>query len=151
MRLERIFSFAILFAAGLFAQAPAGQPAAQNPSAPGGPGRGPGRGATPFEYSDNEGWVSLFDGQSLAGWDGDTRFWSVKDGAIYIQSTCEKPSGTIYLIWQGGEPTDFELKFEFKGTGNINGGMQYRSYLTSDPGVAFKYAGRGGGGTLVRA
>src|SRR6476646_9465194 len=67
--------------------------------APGG-GGGFGRGGTPFDFADNEGWISLFDGQSLNGWDGDPRFWSVKDGAIYVQATCEKPTGTIYLIWQ---------------------------------------------------
>ena len=124
----------------------------QQPTAPdGAPGGGRGgRGAQPFDYSDNEGWVSLFDGQTLNGWDGDPRFWSVKDGAIYVQATCEKPTGTIYLVWQGGEPSDFQLKWEFKATGNDNGGMQYRSYITSAGDVTFKYPGRGGGGTLGR-
>ena len=54
------------------------------------------RGGQPFDYADNEGWVSLFDGQTLNGWDGDPRFWGVKDGAIYVEPTCEKPTGTIY-------------------------------------------------------
>ena len=110
-----------------------------------------GRGALPFEYSDNEGWISLFDGETLNGWDGDTRFWSVKDGAIYVEPTCEKPTGTIYLIWKGGEPSDFMLKFESKGTGNVNGGVQFRSYMTADENVALRYPGRGGGGSLVAA
>src|SRR5271157_4037362 len=52
-----------------------GAPAAQ----PGGRGGGFGRGGQPFDYADNEGWISLFDGQTLNGWDGDPRFWSVKD------------------------------------------------------------------------
>jgi hypothetical protein len=115
--------------------------------APAAPGRGGfGRGAQPFDYEDSDGWISLFDGQTLNGWDGDTRFWSVKDGAIYVEPTCEKPAGTIYLVWQGGEPADFMLKFESKGTGNVNGGVQFRSYLTADTNVALKYPGRGGGG-----
>src|ERR1044072_6219264 len=71
------------------AASPAGSAGAPTPTA--------GRGGLPFDYADNEGWVSLFDGQSLNGWDGDPRFWSVKDGAIYVQATCEKPTGTIYL------------------------------------------------------
>ena len=122
---------------------PGGAPAA---------GRGGfGRGALPFEYSDNDGWISLFDGETLNGWDGDTRFWSVKDGAIYVEPTCEKPTGTIYLIWKGGEPSDFMLKFESKGTGNVNGGVQFRSYMTADENVALRYPGRGGGGSLVAA
>ena len=110
-----------------------------------------GRGGQPFNYSDNEGWVSLFDGQTLNGWDGDSRFWSVKDGAIYVEPTCEKPTGTIYLVWQGGELADFMLKFESKGTGNVNGGMQYRSYMTADNNVLLKYPGRGGGGIVANA
>ncbi len=94
-----------------------GQPSA-TPPGPQGAGRGGGfgRGGQPFDYSDNEGWMSLFDGQTLNGWDGDTRYWGVKDGSIYVEPTCEKPTGTIYLIWQGGEPSDFMLKFESKGT-----------------------------------
>jgi hypothetical protein len=108
-----------------------------------------GRGAQPFDYTGNDGWLSLFDGQTLNGWDGDTRFWSVKDGSIFVEPTCEKPTGTIYLIWQGGEPSDFMLKFESKGTLNVNGGVQFRSYLTADSNVALKYPNRGGGGTLV--
>ena len=130
--------------------APAGTPGA--PAAqPGGRGGGFGRGGQPFDYADNEGWISLFDGQTLNGWDGDPRFWSVKDGAIYVEPTCEKPTGTIYLVWQGGEPGDFMLKFESKGTGQVNGGIQYRSYMTADSNVVLKYPGRGGGGTLANA
>jgi hypothetical protein len=121
-----------------------GAPPATGAPAPqaGARGGGFGRGGQPFDFSDNEGWSSLFDGQTLNGWDGDTRFWGVKDGAIYVEPTCEKPTGTIYLIWQGGEPSDFMLKFESKGTGNVNGGMQFRSYLTADTNVTLKYPGR---------
>jgi hypothetical protein len=77
----------VLLIAGLTicAQPPAGQAGA--PAGAQGAGRGGGGGfgraaAQPFDYADNEGWVSLFDGQTLNGWDGDPRFWSVKDGAI---------------------------------------------------------------------
>ncbi len=101
--------------------------------------------------SDNVGWVSLFNGRDLSGWDGDTRYWKVDDGAIYVEPTCEKPTGTIYLIWQGGEVGDFMLKFDSKGTGAVNGGVQFRSYLTADINVSGKYPGRGGFGTMVSA
>jgi hypothetical protein len=127
--------------------APAGTP---GQPAPGGRG-GFGRGGQPFDYADNEGWISLFDGRSLNGWDGDERFWSVKDGAIFVEPTCEKPTGTIYLVWKGGETADFMLKFESKGTGNVNGGVQYRSYMTADNNVLLKYPGRGGGGFTANA
>src|SRR6185369_11602045 len=55
------------------------------------------------------------------------------DGAIVIESTCEKPTGTVYLVWQGGEAADFEMKLEMKGTGAINGGVQYRGWIAPRP------------------
>jgi hypothetical protein len=52
---------------------------------------------------------------------------------IVVESTCEKPTGTIYLVWQGGETADFELKLEMKGEGAaVNSGVQYRGAIT-DP------------------
>jgi hypothetical protein len=141
--------------------APSQQPPAQTGAPPvtggrGQPGQGFGfggfgRGGQPFDYADNEGWISLFDGETLNGWDGDTRFWSVKDGAIYVEPSCEKPTGTIYLVWQGGDAADFMLKFESKGTGNVNGGVQYRSYMTAENSAGLKYPGRGGGGFMANA
>jgi hypothetical protein len=71
----------------------------------------------PIDFNDHEGWASLFDGTTLKGWDGDTNYWRVENGAIVVESTCEKPTGTIYLVWQGGEAADFELKFEMRGDG----------------------------------
>ncbi len=78
----------------------------------------------PIDFHDHGGWTSLFDGRTLAGWSGDDR-WQAEDGAITIESSCEHPTGTIYLVWQGGEAADFELTLEMKGTGNINSGVQY--------------------------
>jgi hypothetical protein len=70
---------------------------------------------------------SLFDGKTLEGWKGNDKFWSVKDGAITGQTTKENPtSGNTFLIWQGGEIGDFELKLQFKIVGG-NSGVQYRS------------------------
>src|SRR4051794_4446010 len=146
---------ALLLLAGLAqSQQQPGQPAQSSLGTPGQPGPGGGgfgRGGQPFDYADNEGWISLFDSQTLSGWDGDNRFWGVKDGAIYVEPTCEKPTGTIYLVWQGGEPADFMLKFESKGTGTVNGGVQYRSYMTAENNAGLKYPGRGGGGTPAPA
>lgn len=113
----------------VIAQQPAGAPA---------PGAAPQRrgAAEPYNYDDNTGFQSMFDGKSLNGWDYDQRFWSVKDGAIYVNPTCEKPTGTIYAIWQGGEAGDFILKYELKGTETINSGVQFRSYRTADQNVS---------------
>jgi len=84
----------------------------------------------PIEFDDHSGWVSMFDGKTLNGWDGDKSYWRVENGAIVVESTCEKPTGTIYLVWQGGEPADFELKLEMKGEGAaVNSGIQYRGAI----------------------
>src|SRR5438552_1866756 len=102
------------------------------------PGRDAGRRQPdPIDFAEHAGWISLFDGKTLNGWSGDEN-WKVEDGAIVIESTCEKPTGTIYLVWQGGEAADFELKMEMKGTGTINGGVQYRGWIVPP-------AQRGGG------
>lgn len=107
---------------------------------PAGKARGGGGGGfsqpDPIDFNDNghAGWTSLFDGSSLAGWDGDTSFWHVENGAIVAESTCERPTGTIYLVWQGGEAADFELKLEMRGEGaGINSGVQYRGSILAPP------------------
>jgi hypothetical protein len=98
----------------------------------------------PEDFDNHEGFTSLFDGKTLKGWDGDPKLWSVKDGAIYVTASCEHPTGTVYIVWQGGEVGDFDLRFEMKGTGGINGGLQYRSWITADaPPVSVSGAGGG--------
>ena len=75
-----------------------------------------------------QGYVSLFDGESLAGWDGEPRYWRVEDGTIVGESTeATRLKGSTFLIWQGGDVADFELKAEFK-LRNHNSGIQYRCF-----------------------
>jgi Domain of Unknown Function (DUF1080) len=115
-------------------------------------GRGPGGGQggfggfkqpDPIDFNEHDGWTPLFDGKTLNGWSGDAN-WKVEDGAIVVEATCEKPTGTIYLVWKGGEAADFELKMEMKGTGSINGGVQYRGWIApKPPRPAGAAAGRG--------
>jgi len=72
--------------------------------------------------------VSLFDGQSLKGWDGDPKFWRVEDGAITGQTTPENPTKhNTFLIWRVGKLDDFILRFEYRIFGG-NSGVQYRSF-----------------------
>jgi len=104
----------------------------QQPAPPAGRGGGGFKQPDPIDFNEHEGWTSLFDGQTLSGWSGDSA-WRIEDGAIAIESTCEKPTGTVYLVWKGGEAADFELKLEMKGTGNINGGVQYRGWIAPPP------------------
>jgi hypothetical protein len=76
---------------------------------------------------EESGFQSIFDGKSLAGWDGDPGFWRVENGAIVGQTAADKqPKQNTFLIWRGGSPADFELKLQFKLTG-FNSGIQFRS------------------------
>ena len=71
--------------------------------------------------------ISLFDGKTLDGWDGDPRFWSVKDGVICGQTTRDNPTEhNTFLIWRKGEVSDFQLDLDFRLVGG-NSGIQYRS------------------------
>jgi hypothetical protein len=110
------------------AQAPAVQGAPAGPT-PAGRGRGLG-GVTepkPMDFNDHEGYVSIFDGVSLKGWDGNPKFWRVEDRAIVGESTPENPSGNSYIAYRDLEAKNFTLKFEIKVEGTGGSGMQYRS------------------------
>jgi hypothetical protein len=107
---------------GVLAQqpAPAGKP-------PGGGGFPRGPLVEPMAYEDRTGFVPIFDGTSLKGWDGDPTYWRVEAGAIVGESTTEKPlKANTFIIWRGGQPKDFELKVEFR-LNATNSGVQYRS------------------------
>ncbi len=77
---------------------------------------------------DEAGFVSIFNGKDLTGWDGDPKLWSVKDGSIVGQTTADNPLKTnTFLIWRAGTPGDFVLRFSYR-IENHNSGMQYRSH-----------------------
>jgi hypothetical protein len=106
----------------------AAQPPSPNPGQRGGGGRGQGpRGADPLVLDDHAGFDAIFDGATLKGWDGDPAFWRAETGVIVGQSTEQNPvKQNTFLIWRGGEPTDFELKLEFR-LDSTNSGVQIRS------------------------
>lgn len=75
-----------------------------------------------------DGFESIFDGNTLSGWDGDPTYWRVEGGNIIGEVTPETPLKTnTFLIWTGGQPADFELKGDFKISESGNSGIQYRS------------------------
>ncbi len=86
----------------------------------------------PVTQAADDGYVSLFDGQSLTDWDGNPKFWSVEDGAITGRTTPDNPTrGNTFIIWRGGEVGDFELKLEYR-IFDGNSGIQYRSFSVPD-------------------
>lgn len=81
----------------------------------------------PLDFNDHTGYVSLFDGRTLKGWEGHPKFWRVENGAIIGQSTSSNPSGNQYLVYRATLAHDFTLKFEIKVEGDGGSGFQYRS------------------------
>lgn len=87
---------------------------------------------------------SIFNGKDLAGWDGDPRLWSVKDGAIRGETTPENPArGNTFLIWKGGTTKDFELRLSFRCTAANNSGIQYRSTSIAEGRAGNRWVVRG--------
>jgi len=124
-------------ASGIAAGTPQGQkvPAGVIPGAPAGsPDQAPD--SSNFDYSslfheltpdDTQGFTQIFDGKSLAGWDGDPQFWRVEGGSIVGESTPQKRvTQNTFLIWRGERLRDFELKIDFRLHGT-NSGIQVRS------------------------
>lgn len=73
------------------------------------------------------GFVHIFNGKDLSGWDSDPRLWSVQDGAIRGQTTQEnRAKSNTFCIWRGGKLKNFVLKIKFR-IENGNSGIQYRS------------------------
>lgn len=116
---------AIQFAAGDLA-API-EPRGDKPNSAGGPGTQPAPGL--------EGFVSLFDGRTLDGWEGDRAIWSVQDGAITGQTGPDtKLKENNFLIWKD-QVENFELRLRFRLEGG-NSGIYYhaRKRLPSEKG-----------------
>jgi hypothetical protein len=70
-----------------------------------------------------EGFVRLFDGQTLEGWQGGKDGYEVKERAIV---SLPKGSGNLFTAKEYG---DFHLKFEFKLTPGANNGIGIRQPL----------------------
>jgi hypothetical protein len=69
-----------------------------------------------------EGFVPLFNGADLTGWEGDPRIWSVAEGAIAGRTTEEvRVRENDFLIWKGGQPESFDLRLRFKLVGGNSG------------------------------
>ena len=87
---------------------------------------------TPRESAD--GWILLFDGKSLKGWEGratsvpnTTGDWTVENGSIVC--------GGKVPSWLSGSGTfsDYELKVEFRGGEKVNSGVFLRSQREGQP------------------
>ncbi len=77
--------------------------------------------------SAQDGFKPIFDGKTLAGWDGNPELWSVEEGALTGKT--KGPDHLAYnqfIIWRGGVVKNFELRAKIKCSAS-NSGIQYRS------------------------
>jgi hypothetical protein len=74
--------------------------------------------------------VSIFDGKTFEGWEGDTaKTWRIVDGAFVGGTLAEKvPHNEFLATKKSFANFDLHLKFKLVGTeGFVNGGVQFRS------------------------
>ena len=77
-----------------------------------------------------QGFVSLFDGKTLDGWEGSVKGYGVENGVIYCK---KKGGGFLYTAKEYG---DFSFRFEFKLTSGANNGIGIRTPRGKDPAYA---------------
>lgn len=81
---------------------------------------------------DEAGFIPLFDGKSLAGWEGNEKTFRVENGAIVAGSLAEAIPHNEFLC-TAKEYGDFELRLEAKLEGKgENAGVQFRSKRVPD-------------------
>ena len=80
-----------------------------------------------FTGAQESGFKSLFDGKSLAGWEGNEQVFRVADGAIEAGSATERIAHNEFLATRD-EYDNFELRLKARLTGKgQNAGVQFRS------------------------
>ena len=77
-----------------------------------------------------DGFVRLFNGNRLNGWDGNKKYWSVKDGVL-TGVTDGSLKMNRFLTWKGSTIRNFDLRVKVKVSEGGNSGIQYRG--TSAP------------------
>ncbi|HEX8142424.1 MAG TPA: DUF1080 domain-containing protein [Pyrinomonadaceae bacterium] len=78
--------------------------------------------------SDEAGFEPIFDGRTLNGWEGDSKYWRVENGSLVGEVTPQTIlKSNSFIIWRGGLTRDFELKVEYRISARGNSGINYRS------------------------
>lgn len=77
---------------------------------------------------DNEGFIALFDGQTLDGWEYDTLYWRVADSCMVGEVTPETLlKRNTFIIKKDLVLEDFELKVAYRISERGNSGISYRN------------------------
>lgn len=94
---------------------------------------------TSSDTTGSDKFIPIFDGKTLNGWEGDSTYWKVENGALIGEITpANLLKSNTFIIWQGGQPADFELKTEFRITDEGNSGINYRSEMVEGVSHALK-------------
>jgi hypothetical protein len=81
---------------------------------------------------DADGFVTLFDGKSLAGWQPTTN-WVVEDGGLALKDRTDRREHNDNYLWTPRSYGDFELELEFKVAEGTNSGIFVRTASPLDP------------------
>ncbi|MDO8542978.1 MAG: DUF1080 domain-containing protein [Opitutaceae bacterium] len=76
----------------------------------------------------------IFDGRTLAGWDGNPQWWRVEGGTLTGEIPVGQKLGRNQFIYWKEEVADFELTAEFRisGVPTANSGIQFRGQRLAD-------------------
>ena len=86
-----------------------------------------------------DGFHPIFNGENLEGWKGDSTYWSVKDGVLIGEVTPETIlKRNSFIIYEKEQPSDFELKLEYKISKSGNSGVNYRSEIIQNKPFALR-------------
>jgi hypothetical protein len=80
---------------------------------------------------DKDGFVSLFDGKSLDGWEGDLKYWKARDGMIVGESPGIKHNEFL-CTKQTFNNFELQVNFRILGDETKNSGIQFRSKRVPD-------------------
>ncbi|KAA5539421.1 sulfatase-like hydrolase/transferase [Roseiconus nitratireducens] len=84
--------------------------------------------------SGKDGFANLFNGRNLNGWVGDSKYWSVQDGAL-TGVTDGSLKMNQFLTWKGSTVRNFDLRVKVKVSEGGNSGIQYRGTPRPDLGL----------------
>lgn len=80
--------------------------------------------------SNENAYHTIFNGENLEGWEGDSIYWRVENGNLVGEVTPETIlKRNSFIIYKKEQPENFELKLEYRVSALGNSGINYRSEI----------------------